>query len=336
MPYVKDTYTPSGYNADLYHNKKVLATGLAGRVNAIVTDSMDKGNAFIIGSFYSASIFGFNTSGVVKFSAYTNSFTPYPSNFSQGSNIKCMLQASNGKHYFGGDIYNGSSTFYFVRKAPAGTIIEYLLPVNARANDIQEVGTDIVFTGDFGQYGAGPCAPILAINTASNGTPAGFGGYAYTGSQRMAYMNGEWFLSNQNVQGYIISSTGGNWLTAYGGFNNYCSDMVMYKGELYASGSMTKNSNNLVSLQYVNKFSFNSWYAFAANNLPGPCLDLEVYNGRLYALGYNYIYCHDPNDNKWKSAIEPSLITLNYATMFKFLNGKIYVVENNEFLELSK
>ncbi len=336
MPYTKETYNPPGYNADLFHNKKTLATGVYTQIKGIIVDSTDKGKAFIIGNFYSTSIFSCTANGIVQFSAYTNSFSPYPSTFSSGSDIRCMLQASNGKHYFGGYLYTGGPTIYFARKDPSSIFIDYTVAVNSAVNDIKEIGSDISFTGDFGSYNLSTCPPVLTINTATNGLAFGFGSYASTGSSRMAYVNGEWFLTNQNIQGFIMSSTGGSWMEAYGGFNNYCSDLIMFNGQLYVSGSMTRNSSGSQFRNYVNRFNGAGWASVGANNLPGPCWDMEVYNGRLYALGYNYLYCLDPGDNKWKSAVEPSLITFNNATMFKFLNGKVYVADYNEFCELSK
>ncbi|MDZ4666004.1 MAG: hypothetical protein SGJ15_14085 [Bacteroidota bacterium] len=337
----KQTHIPPGYDPSLYRNK-VIRANLTGydRVNDIVVDSTDNSKVYLVG-YFDDSVYSFSvsTTGIVRFNSNGNNFTAYSNCFfdisSLSNEIYTLFQSSNGDHYLGGNFYSATpiSNLKFARKTPTGSIFTYTLDLNGGVRSVREQGGNIYFCGDFIQVNQAYCTPILSLST-NNTALNQVGGLNTSTAKRMEYFNSAWYITSQNATGYVVSSNGGLWAIVGTGFNGYCNDMIQADGKLFCGGSMTSNRNNSMPRNYVNEFNGTDWVKVGANNLSSQCLDLEYYNGKLYACTYNSISYYDSASNTWKNACG-SGIAFNNLSKIKFINGKLYGVENGSFFELT-
>ncbi|MCC6371719.1 MAG: hypothetical protein IT236_11990 [Bacteroidia bacterium] len=319
---------------------KYIRTSLGavkGTISDIVIDSADKKNAFIIGNF--SSINGEQLNGICRFNSVTNTFSSYQTNinYNYSYNIRTLAQY-NGMHYLGGNWYdvNLGTTRYCGSKSPNYPALVYNIQPNASVNTMKIHAGALYLSGNFtGVNGiSGNISPLLYFNS----------NIQYYGSQtvagyivtKMAYYNSTWILATSNVYGNLLSSTGSIWSLNYGGgFNYQINDMDVFANKLYAAGNMTFGYNNNTPLNYVNYLNQNTnlWEKVGANNLPGPCFDIEYNNNTLYACGKvntnqnGYIYYLDNTTNQWKSFIGSNISLDYYPAKMAFLNGKLLVAE---------
>lgn len=338
----KQTYIPPGYDPTLYRNK-ISRANLTNydRINDIVIDSTNHSKAYLVGYFDNPnSTFGVYTTGIVSFNSSNNTFGAYPYCFftsaSLANEVYTIFQSSNGDHYIGGYYYSASPVINlkFARKTPLSTIFTHTVDVNGGVRCVREQGGDIYFCGDFSQLGSAYCTPILSMNTINNSINQ-VGGLNTSGARQIEYFNSSWYITSPNATGYIMRSNGGLWAIVGTGFNSYVNDMIQANGKLYVCGSMTRDINNSMQRNYVNEFDGSDWVKVGTNNLASQCLDLEYYNGRLYACIYNAILYFDSASNSWKNACG-SEVSFNNLSRIKFINGKLYGVESGRFFELTK
>lgn len=338
----KQIHIPPGYDPNLYRNK-ISRANLTNfdRVNDIVIDSTNSAKAYLVGYFDNPNgTFGVNTTGIVSFNSSNNSFAAYSYCFftstSLGNEVYTLFQSSNGDHYLGGNYYSASpvSNLKFGRKTPAGALFSYTLNLDGGVRSVREFGGNIYFGGDFTQVNSSYCTPILSLST-NNTSLNQVGGLNTSTARKMEYFNSTWYITSPYATGYVMSSNGGLWSIVGTGFNSYCNDMIQANGKLYVGGSMTRDVNNNMQRNYVNEFNGTDWVQVGTNNLGSQCLDLEYYNGRLYACMYNAIVYFDSASNIWKNACGTG-VTFNNLSKIKFINGKLFGVENGSFFELTK
>ncbi|MBK7817204.1 MAG: hypothetical protein IPJ60_06260 [Sphingobacteriaceae bacterium] len=340
----KHTHIPPGYDPTLYRNKISRANLTSwDRINDIVIDSTNPSKAYLTGYFdNSFGTFGVYTTGIVSFNSSNNSFAAYSSCFfgstSLSSEVYTLFQSSNGDHYVGGYYYSASPTvnLKFARKTPSGTAFTHTVDLNGGVRCVREQGGDIYFGGDFTQLGFAYCTPILSMNTANNSSINQVGALNTSGAKLMEYVNSSWYITSPNATGYIMSSNGGLWALVGTGFNSYVNDMIQVNGKLYVGGSMTRNMNSSMFRNYVNEFDGTDWVKVGTNNLASQCLDLEYYNGKLYACMYNAIVYFGSASNSWKNACGLEVPAFVNLSKIKFINGKLYGVESGSFFELTK
>jgi hypothetical protein len=342
MPVVKETYTPPGYDPNLYNVKTLVkAFDYYDRLNDIVVDSTDHSKAFILGKFYNPyTVFGFYAYGIVAFNSNDHSFSPYSNCFYNSVNVNevySLLQASNGNHYVGGNYASQlGQTLYFGRKTPTGTAFTYSVNLNAPVISMKELGGQIYFSGSFNLMNASPCSPVLYMNALNNGSVSLYGNISGITTGKMEYFNGAFFTSVTNSPAYVQTSSGGAWTSVGTGLNGPANDLLLAGGKLYVAGNITANANQSTLLNYVNEFNGSDWVKTGSNNLPGRVNDLEYHNNTLYACGQNFIYYLDSVDHKWKSIYSPSNVTLGNVYKIVFLNEKLYLLENQSLFVLTK
>ncbi|MCC6371500.1 MAG: hypothetical protein IT236_10895 [Bacteroidia bacterium] len=328
-------YYPPGYNPSV-KNKKSYLGATQGSISDIVIDSADKKNAFIIGNFLS--INGNPFKGICRFNGVTNTFSSYQTNINFGYtyNIRSFAQY-NGNHYLGGIWFdNIQSHHYFGHKSPANSTIIYDVEPNDFVNTMKVQSGNLYISGDFTGVNTigGYISPLFCINNPTQY----YGSQTFTSYDvtKMAYYNSNWILASPIVNGYLLASGGGNWNLNYGGgFDSQITDMDVFANKLYAAGYMSSSNSFGTALNYVNYLNTNTntWEKVGANNLPGPCLDIEYYNNTLYACGNSnfaqvgYFYYLDATSNQWKSYVASSITVHSYPHKMAFLNGKILLAE---------
>lgn len=325
----EETYTPPGYNPNLFYTKTTIVD-FNNSVNDIIIDNTNNSNAFIIGNFtnYNGNI----ARGIVKFSSSNNSFSNYPNNFNSTTNISAFFQGSDGRHYIGGYIYDQSSMSYryFGSKLPNSSIISYTSQLSGQVEYITEINSELFIAGYFNQYNFAYCSPLLKVSSGtitSIGTP--LPNNVNNGVKNAAYFNSTWYLTQEsNALGYIVSSTSGSWTpSAGGGFNSNITDLIISNNRLFCSGNMTYEFSYMNTKNYVNELIGNTWTKVGINNLSGMVNDIEIHNNILFACGNNFIYYLDTSDNRWKSKVN-SNVNVGNLTNIKFINGKLYAIEN--------
>lgn len=327
----EETYTPPGYNPNLFYTKTYIAQ-FDYTVNDIVVDKTDPTKAFIIGPFnYHNNVYG---KGIVKFTTTNNTISTYPNPFNSTADVMAFHQGSDGRHYVGGYIYDQySATYrYFGSKLPNANTFTYSTQFYGEVSHISEVGSEIFLAGYFNQLNSTYCSPLLKV---SNGIISEFGTPLINnmnyGVKCAANYNSTWFLSQESsYHGYLISSVGGNWTSnAGGGFNAKVNDLLVDNNRFFCAGNMTYDAALTNRMNFVNELINNVWVKLGSNNLPNYVNDLEYYNNVLYACGYNFVYYLDASDNKWKTKFS-SNVTCGNLTKIKFINGKLYAIESNQ------
>jgi hypothetical protein len=329
LPYTKSLYTPPAYDPGLYHyGKKVCG---AFPLNAIVVDSLDKTQAYIIGDFNSGSVFGLsNATGIVKLNSNTSSFSSYPTDLTGVSSIRAFFQSSSGLQYIGGTLDNGITTGFFGFKqinSPSVTIIPGL---SDRVTVIKELGNNIYFSGDFMQYNSVACTPILYCDKTTHSPLNQYAnGSILIMAKQMEYFQNYWYIARNASSTNIFFSNGT--ISNYVAFNNYCFNILAANGKLYACGWMTALSSSTVALRYVSEYNGTAWSP-TGTGLKTCVVELKYNAGRLYGCTTSGVYYLNVSNNKWENALQGSELSFANVQHISFVGDKLYLYDGYQGL----